>query len=48
MKIVRGKFVGFEGKVCRIKGQTRVGLIIEGIGTIFTAYIPKDYLEKMC
>ena len=48
VKIVRGKFVGFEGKVCRIKGQTRVGLIIEGVGTIFTAYIPKDYLEKMC
>lgn len=47
VKIVRGKFVGFEGKVCRIKGQTRVGLIIEGVGTIFTAYIPKDYLEKM-
>ena len=46
VKIVRGKFVGFEGKVCRIKGQTRVGLIIEGVGTIFTTYIPKDYLEK--
>lgn len=46
VRIVKGKFVGFEGKVCRIKGQTRVGLIIEGIGTIFTTYIPKDYLEK--
>ena len=46
VKIVRGKFVGFEGKVCRIKGQTRVGLIVEGVGTIITAYIPKDYVEK--
>ena len=46
VKITKGKFVGFEGKVCRIKGQARVGLIIEGVGTIFTTYIPKDYLEK--
>lgn len=46
VKIVRGKFVGFEGKVCRIKGQTRVGLIVEGVGAIITAYIPKDYVEK--
>lgn len=46
VKIVRGNFVGFEGKVCRIKGQTRVGLIVEGVGTIITAYIPKDYVEK--
>ncbi len=48
VKIVRGKFIGFEGKICRFKGQTRVGLIVEGVGTIFTTYIPKDYLEKMC
>lgn len=48
VKIVRGKFIGFEGKICRFKGQTIVGLIVEGVGTIFTTYIPKDYLEKMC
>ncbi len=46
VKIIKGKFAGFEGRICRIKGQTRVGMIIEGIGTIFTAYIPKDCLEK--
>ena len=46
VKITKGKFIGFEGKVCRIKGQARGGLIIEGVGTIFTTYIPKDYLEK--
>lgn len=46
VRITKGKFVGFEGKICRIKGQSRIGLIIEGVGTIFTTYIPKDYLEK--
>lgn len=46
VKIVDGKFAGLEGFVCRIKGQSRIGIVIKGVGTIFTAYIPKGMLEK--
>lgn len=46
VKIVAGKFAGLEGFVCRIKGHTRVGVVISGVGTLFTAYIPKNMLEK--
>lgn len=46
VKIVDGKFAGLEGYVFRIKGQSRVGIVIDGVGTVFTAYVPKIYLEK--
>lgn len=46
VKIVEGKFAGLEGFVCRIKGQSRVGIVVNGVGTIFTAYVPKRMLEK--
>lgn len=46
VKITDGKFAGLEGYVYRIKGQSRVGIIVEGVGTVFTAYVPKNYLEK--
>ena len=46
VKIVDGKFAGLEGFVCRIKGQSRIGIVIKGVGTIFTSYIPKGMLEK--
>lgn len=46
VKIVDGKFAGLEGFVCRIKGQSRIGIVVNGVGTIFTAYIPKGMLEK--
>lgn len=47
VRILGGQFQGFEGQVFRIKGQSRVGVSIEGVGTIFTAYIPKGMLEKI-
>ena len=46
VKIVDGKFAGLEGFVCRIKGQSRIGIVVNGVGTIFTAYIPRGMLEK--
>ena len=48
MSSMSGYVTYIEYQYASNKGQTRVGLIIEGVGTIFTAYIPKDYLEKMC
>ena len=47
VKIIRGNFTGFSGFVCRIKRQTRVGVTINGLGTIVTAYIPKAFLQKV-
>lgn len=44
--IIDGKFAGLEGHVFRIKGQSRVGIVVEGVGTVFTAYIPKACLKK--
>ena len=47
VKIISGKFMGFSGFVCRVKRQTRVGVTINGFGTIVTAYIPKAFLSKV-
>lgn len=46
VRVIEGKFAGLEGHVFRIKGQARVGIVINGVGTVFTAYIPKAYLQK--
>lgn len=45
VKITKGKFAGVEGHVARIRGQQRVGIIIENMLTIATAYVPSDFLE---
>lgn len=47
VRVTKGNFMGFVGNVCRIKGQSRVGVTIKGVGTIFTAYIPKMWLERI-
>ncbi len=47
VRVVAGHFEGLSGYVCRIKGQSRVGVSIDGVGMIFTAYVPKGMLEKI-
>ena len=47
VKVIGGKFAGMCGRVCHIKGQSRVGIVISGVGIIFTAYIPKGMLEVL-
>ena len=44
--IIKGEFKGIEGHVARWHGQQRVAIIIEGLCTIATAYIPSGHLEK--
>lgn len=44
--VTEGKFRGMSGYVCRVKGQSRVGIRIDGLGTIVTAYIPSAFLQK--
>ena len=44
VRITEGEFKGVTGKVARYKNHQRVGIIIEGLLTICTAYIPSAFL----
>ncbi len=44
VRIIEGKFKGVTGIVARYQSQQRVGLIVEGILTICTAYVPSAFL----
>ena len=47
VKIIEGDFAGVTGIVARYHGQQRVGLVIDGLLTAVTAYIPTAFLEKI-
>lgn len=46
-RVIDGPFAGVEGRVVRYKAQQRVGIIIEGLGSVATSYIPEAFLERM-
>lgn len=46
VRIIEGSFTGVEGRVARYCGQQRVGVVIDGVLTAVTAYIPSAFLEK--
>ena len=45
VRITEGKFKGVIGRVARYQGQQRVAVIIEGVLTMATAYLPTAFLE---
>lgn len=45
VRVIDGKFEGVTGIVARYQGQQRVGIVIEGLLTVATAYIPSAFLE---
>lgn len=45
VRIIGGKFEGVVGKVARYQGQQRVAVIIDGVMTAITAYVPNAFLE---
>ncbi|MBQ0057527.1 MAG: UpxY family transcription antiterminator [Bacteroidales bacterium] len=45
VRVKDGPFAGVEGIVKRYKGQQRIGIVVEGLFTITTAYVAKDKLE---
>lgn len=45
VRIIEGKFKGVIGRVARYQGQQRVAVIIDGMLTVATAYIPKAFIE---
>lgn len=47
VRIIDGSFKGVIGKVARYQGQQRVGVIIDGLLTIATAYIPSAFMEVL-
>ena len=47
VRVTGGTFKGVVGKVARYCGHQRVAIIIDGIVTIATTYIPSAYLEKI-
>lgn len=46
VRIIDGIFKGVVGKVARYQGQQRVGVIIDGLLTIASAYVPSAFLEE--
>lgn len=47
VRITGGKFAGVTGIVARYQSQQRVGIIIEDLLTICTAYVPSAFLQKI-
>jgi hypothetical protein len=47
VRITEGEFKGIEGHVARWHGQQRVGIVIENLCTIATAYIPSAFIRKI-
>ena len=47
VRIIAGEFQGIEGHVARWHGQQRVAVIIPGLLTMATAYVPTNFLENI-
>ena len=47
VRVIDGVFKGVIGKVARYHGQQRVAIIIDGLMTIASAYVPSAFLEKI-
>jgi hypothetical protein len=47
VRVINGSFKGVEGHVARWQGQQRIGVIIEGLLTISTAYVPSAFLQEI-
>ena len=47
VKVTDGAFKGVTGRVARWQGQQRVGVVVDDLVTMATAYIPSAFLEKI-
>lgn len=45
VRVIDGVFTGVIGKVARYHGQQRVAIIIDGLLTVCTAYVPSAFME---
>ena len=46
VRIIDGKFKGVVGVVARYHSQQRVGIVIDGLLTMCTAYVPSAFIEN--
>lgn len=46
VKIIDGAFKGVIGRVARWQGQQRVGVVVDDLVTVVTAYVPSAFLEE--
>ena len=47
VRVIDGAFMGVIGKVAKYQGQQRVGVVVEGLGTMCTAYVPSAFIQKI-
>lgn len=45
VRVINGVFKGVIGKIARYQGQQRVGIIIDGLLTVASAYVPSAFVE---
>lgn len=47
VRVIDGNFKGVTGTVARYKGQQRVAVVIDGLLTVVTAYIPTAFIKNL-
>ena len=47
VRVIDGAFKGVTGRVARWQGQQRVGVVVNDLVTVCTAYVPSAFLENM-
>ena len=47
VKVIDGVFKGVVGRVARWQGQQRVGVVIDDLVTVVTAYVPSAFLKTL-
>ena len=47
VKVIDGAFKGVTGRVARWQGQQRVGVVVDDLVTVVTAYIPSAFIESI-
>mgnify|MGYP004558883437 CR=1 FL=1 len=47
VRVTDGAFKGVIGRVARWQGQQRVGVVIDNLVTVVTAYVPSAFLEEV-
>ena len=47
VRVVDGAFKGVVGRVARWQGQQRVGVVVDDLITVVTAYIPSAFIESI-
>lgn len=47
VRVTDGAFKGVIGRVARWQGQQRVGVVVDELVTVVTAYVPSAFIESI-